>query len=326
MRLGRRLAVGAALALCLVGPSAWAQYTSAVEGTVTDPQGAVVPGASVTVTNEANGIVQTVQTTAAGYFRMPALAASLYSVRVAVAGFKTVVREHIRLEVAQVRTVNVALELGEAGKEEVTVTAEVPLVETGEGRVSGHIEENQVKDIPLIGRNFFNLVVLTPGVTGIASGGGNAYAQATGDIFNNEFGVNLHANGARTESNSFLVDSGNVTSSQRNGVANVNPNAESVQEVRVSVNNFSAEYGRNASALVNIITKSGNNEWHGSAAMYFTNQGLQEKNVFQKSIPDFSRKEYSWGLGGPSSRTTRSSSSPATCSGPTWPPHGRPPS
>jgi hypothetical protein len=301
MAIGKRLAVSGGLAavLSLAGPSSWAQFTSSIEGTVTDPQGAVVPAATVTATNEDTGVSQTVQTSSAGYYRFPSLSASPYTVKVSLAGFKTRVQEHIRLQAAQTRTVNVALELGAADSEEITVMGEAPLVETAEGRVSGLIEETQVKDIPLIGRNFFNLVVLTPGVTGTASGGGNAYAQATGDIFNNEFGVNLHANGARTESNSFLVDSGNVTSSQRNGVANVNPNAEMVQEVRISVNNFSAEYGRNASALVNIITKSGSNDWHGSLAAYYTNEGLQEKNVFQSSIPDFSRKEYSWGFGGP---------------------------
>ena len=301
MPTGRRLALslGLLMALALSGSQAWAQFTSSIDGTVTDPSGALVPAATVTATNEDTGVAQTVLTSSAGYFRFPALSAAPYSLKVSLSGFKTKVLEHIRLQAAQTRTVNVALELGAAGAEEVTVTAEAPLVETAEGRVSGLIEENQVKDIPLIGRNFFNLVVLTPGVTGLASGGGNAYAQATGDIYNNEFGVNMHANGARTESNSFLVDSESVTSSQRNGVANVNPNTENVQEVRVSVNNFSAEYGRNAGALVNIITKSGTNDWHGSVGTYFSNDSLQEKNVFQSSIPSFKRTEYAWGVGGP---------------------------
>ena len=301
MPTGRRLALslGLLMAMTLSGRQAWAQFTSSIEGTVTDPSGALVPAATVTATNEDTGVAQTVQTSSAGYFRFPSLSAAPYSVKVAISGFKTKVLEHIRLQAAQTKTINVALELGTAGAEEVTVVAEAPLVETAEARVSGLIEENQVKDIPLIGRNFFNLVVLTPGVTGLASGGGNAYAQASGDIYNNEFGVNMHANGARTESNSFLVDSESVTSSQRNGVANVNPNTENVQEVRVSVNNFSAEYGRNAGALVNIITKSGTNDWHGSFGTYFSNDSLQEKNVFQSSIPSFKRTEYAWGLGGP---------------------------
>ena len=170
--------------------------------------------------------------------------------------------------------------------------------------MSGLIEENQVKELPLIGRNFFNLVVLTPGVTGRATGGGQAYAQSNADLYSNEFSVNMNANGARAESNNFLIDSSTVSSSQRSGVVNINPNAESVSEVRVSVNNFTAEYGRNGSVLVNVITKSGTNTLHGSAGYYFSNDALQEKNYFQERTtgfthPDFGRHEVSWGLGGP---------------------------
>ena len=170
--------------------------------------------------------------------------------------------------------------------------------------MSGLIQEDQIKDLPLIGRNFFNLVVLTPGVVGRATGGGQAYAQSNADLYNNEYSVNMSANGARTESNNFMVDSATVSSSQRNGVTNINPNAESVEEVRVLVNNFSAEYGRNGSVLVNVITKSGANDFHGSVGAYYTNNSMQSKNYFQKQqtgfkIPDFGRKEFSWGVGGP---------------------------
>src|SRR4029450_6607461 len=94
------------------------------------------------------------------------------------------------------------------------------------------------------------------------------------DLYNNEYGVNMNANGARTESNNFLVDSSTVSSSQRSGVVNINPNSESVQEVRVAVNNFSAEYGRNGSVLVNVITKSGSNALSGSLGTYYTNNHL----------------------------------------------------
>jgi hypothetical protein len=184
------------------------------------------------------------------------------------------------------------------------VRANAQLVETSEGRVSGVIEEGQVKDLPLVGRNFFNLVVLTPGVTGRAAGGGQAYAQSNADIFINEYGVNMNANGARTESNNFMVDSSTISSSQRSGVVNVTPNPEVVEEVRVAVNNFSAETGRNGSVLVNIVTKSGSNAWHGSGSLFYTNDSLQAKNKFQSQTPgfehpDFARKEYAWGFGGP---------------------------
>jgi carboxypeptidase family protein len=306
MPIRQRFVVTSALlvVLGLACPSAWAQFSSALEGTVTDPSGGVVPGASVTITNEATGVSQTIQTTSAGYYRAPALPGGLYTVKVAIQGFKGWVREHIRLESTQTRAVNVALELGTANAEEVTVTAEAPLVETSQARVSNLIEGDQIKDLPLIGRNFFNLVVLTPGVTGRATGGTQSYAQSNADLYNNEFGVGMNANGARTESNNFMVDSSTVSSSQRSGVANINPNAESVEEVRVLVNNFSAEYGRNGSVLVNVITKSGANNFHGSAGAYYTNDSMQSKNYFQKQttnfqIPAFGRKEVSWGFGGP---------------------------
>ena len=305
MPIRQRLLFTSALlfVLGLASPSAWAQYSSTLEGTVSDQSAAVVPGATVTTTNEATGVAQHVLTTSAGYYRIPALPGGVYTVKVSLTGFKNWTREHVRLESTQTRAVNVTLEVGSATAEEVNVTAEAPLVETSQARVSRLIEEQQIKELPLVGRNFFNLVVLTPGVTGKVTGGSQSYAQSNADIYNNEFGVGMNANGGRAESNNFLVDSSTVSSSQRSGVANVNPNAETVEEVRVLVNNFSAQYGRNSSVLVNVITKSGANDFHGSAGGYYTNDSMQSKDYFQKqsggTIPDFSRKEISWGLGGP---------------------------
>jgi len=295
-------AIGALLAILVVAVSpAQAQFASAFEGIVTDAGGGVVPRATVTLTNQETGVVQTVQTTDAGYYRFPALGSGLYTIKVSLQGFKTVIQEQIRLQVAETRAINLVMGVGEVA-EEVTVQAAQPLIETTQGRVSGIIEESQVKDLPLSGRNFFNLVVLTPGVLGRATGGTQAYAQSSSDLYSNEFGVNMNANGARTESNNFLIDSSTVSSSQRSGVVNINPNTESVQEVRVSVNNFSAEYGRNGSVLVNIVTKSGTNRLHGGASYYYTNNDLQAKNHFERTTPEFSRKEFSWGVGGPVAR------------------------
>src|SRR5207249_8845402 len=99
----------------------------------------------------------------------------------------------------------------------------------------------KVHELPLVGRNMFSLVVLTPGVTGLPSGGGQAYAQATADIFNAEYGVNLNANGQRAESNSFSVDGATTNGNPRGGVTNLTPNADSIQEVQIQTNNFSAQ-------------------------------------------------------------------------------------
>ncbi len=276
---------------------------------MTDPSGAVVPNATVTVKDVGTGVTRTTQTSAAGNYRVPSLPAATFDVTVSAPGFKSAVEKGIRLEVVQTKTLNITLELGET-RMEVTVEAGALLVETAEARVSGQINESRVKDLPLVGRNFYTLVVLTPGVTGLPSGGGQAYAQATADIFNAEFGVNLNANGQRAESNSFLVDSASVNASPRGGVTNVTPNADSVQELRVSVNNFSAEYGRNSSTLVNVVTKSGTNDFHGTAAWFHTNNHLTAGNIFQNGcikrfdgtcdrLPVFRRNEGNWSLGGP---------------------------
>jgi len=303
----RRIVVASLLLLSLVAccQTSWAQFSSAIEGTVTDPSGAVLPGVTVTLKNEETAVTQTLQTGDSGYYRFTTLPAAVFTLNASAQGFKTTVQEHVRVEVAEVKTVNLRMVVGTASSV-VTVSSEAPTVETSEGRVSGEIEEAKIHDLPLSGRNFYTLVVTTPGVSGIASSGGQAYAQATGDIFNPEFGINLNANGSRAESNSFLIDSNSIDSSQRSGVTNINPNAEDVQEVRVAANNFSAEYGRDGAALVNIITKSGSNHWHGTVGFYHTDNDLQARNEFQTDpstgkslVPVFRRNEGAWSLGGP---------------------------
>ena len=298
--ISKRVVFLSVLLLVLIAncPSSWAQFTSAIEGTVTDASGAVVPGATVTLKNEETGVTQTVQTQDSGYYRFPTLPSAVFTVSAAAQGFKTTVQEHVRVEVASTQTVNLRLVVGGTSSV-VSVTDEAAAVETSEARVSGEIGEKALHDLPLSGRNFYTLVVLTPGVSGIASSGGQAYAQATGDIFNPEYGINLNANGSRAESNSFLIDSASIDSSQRSGVTNINPNAEDVQEVRVAANNFSAEFGRNGAALVNIITKQGTNRFHGTVGFYHTDNKLQARNEFQSAVPVFRRNEGAWSLGGP---------------------------
>ena len=287
------------LVLLLAGSlSLQAQFSSVLEGTITDPAQAVIPDVEVKVEDIATGTGRTVRTSSTGAYRLTGLAASTYTLTVTAEGFQTHVQERVTLEVAQTTTINIEMELGQTTTT-VSVTSEVPLIETGEATVSGQIQESEVADLPLVGRNFMTLVVLAPGVVGLPSGGGQAYAQATGDIFSAEYGVNLSGNGQRAESNSFNVDGASVNASPRGGVINHNPNADSVQELRVSLNNFSAEYGRNSSVLVNIVTKAGTNDYHGTVGWYHTNQKLQARNLFQPSVPVFRRNEANWSFGAP---------------------------
>src|SRR5499426_2335056 len=289
--------VGVLLAMTFTFSIAQAQFTSAIEGTVTDPTGAVVNKAVVTIKSSNTGIERTVETSESGYFRISSLPAATFTVTIKASGFKTAQKE-VTLEVAQIRTLNLALEVG-AQTAEVLVTTEAPQIESAQASVSNQIDKRRVADLPLVGRNFYTLVVLTPGVTGLPSGGGQAYAQATGDIFSAEYGVNLNGNGQRAESNGFLVDSANVGATPRGGVTNVNPAADTVQEMRVSVNNYSAEYGRNSSVLVNVLTKSGTNDFHGTLSWFHSNNRLQSRTFTQTQVPVFRRNEANWSLGGP---------------------------
>src|SRR5215510_13913888 len=288
---------GILFALTFTFSAALAQFTSAIEGTVTDPNGSVVPKAAVTIKSSSTGIERTVETSDSGYFRISSLPAATFTVSIRAGGFKTTQKE-VTLEVAQIRTLNLALELG-AQTAEVLVTTEAPQIESAQASVSNQIDKRRVADLPLVGRNFYTLVVLTPGVTGLPSGGGQAYAQATGDIFSAEYGVNLNGNGQRAESNGFLVDSANVGATPRGGVTNVNPAADTVQELRVSVNNYSAENGRNSSVLVNVVTKNGTNDYHGILSWFHTNNLLQARSYPQTKVPVLRRNEASWTFGGP---------------------------
>lgn len=288
---------GVLLALTFTFSIVRAQFTSAIEGTVTDPNGAVVSKAIVTIKSSSTGVERTVETSESGYFRISSLPATTFTITIRANGFKTT-QQDVTLEVAQIRTLNLAMELG-AQTAEVLVTTEAPQIESAQASVSNQIDKRRVADLPLVGRNFYTLVVLTPGVTGLPSGGGQAYAQATGDIFSAEYGVNLNGNGQRSESNGFLVDSANVGATPRGGVTNVNPAADTVQELRVSVNNYSAEYGRNSSVLVNVVTKSGTNDYHGTLGWFHTNNRLQARTFTQTKVPVFRRNEANWTFGGP---------------------------
>lgn len=277
---------------------AQAQFLSGIEGTIVDPTGGVVPAATVTLKNSQTGFTRTVSTSGSGYFRISAVSAGVFSLTVSAAGFKTSVQQDIELQVSQMKTLNISLELGSAATE-VSVTAAAPLVESSEARISTVVPRRELSELPLVGRNFFTLVVLTPGITGLPTGGGQAYAQALGDIYAAEYGPNMNANGQRAEGNNFQVDSASVNGAPRGGVLNINPGPDTVEEVRISVNNFSAEYGRNSSAIVNVITKQGTNQIHGSASEFHTNNQLTSRNVFQSKVPVFRRNEFGGTVGGP---------------------------
>jgi len=271
------------LILLLLGMSmpAFGQFSSSIEGTVTDTSGAVVGGVSIRVINEGTGLASATTSSSDGYYRVPTLPAGRYRVEASKQGFDSLVRTGVVLEVAKVQAVPLQLRVGQV-TEKVEVTGAPPLIETSEAKISQITTSQEVMDLPLGGRNALNVIAQTPGVTGSGLVGDRAGAN---DIFNAANAPSVTANGQRGSSNGFYVDDSSVNDNPDGGSAKISPNVESIQEVRVSVNNYSAQYGRNSSVLTQITTKSGSNQVHGSLFEYHTDNKLTARNVFQNT-PD----------------------------------------
>lgn len=286
------------LALILAPRPAAAQFNSAIQGTITDSQKAVVADAVVMVTNIASGVSRDATTTNEGVFRILSLGPGTYRIEVIKSGFMNGLRESVNVGVNETVRVDVTLEVSGL-KETVEVTTAAPAVETEQGRVSGRVDRMQLQEMPLSGRNLYNLIALQPGVTGKGvsasiSGGGGA-----DDSFAGESAPRINASGQRDEANSYTVDDTSTNGVARGGITNLTPNTESVEEVRVVSNNFSAVDGRSPGAQVQVITKSGTNTFHGSGSYYFQNDDLSAKNVFETSVPKFDKNQFGYSFGGP---------------------------
>ena len=284
--------------LLLSASPALAQFGSAIQGTVTDSQQALVPDAVVRVSNTTTGVTREVVTSADGVYRVTSLGPGAYRVEVEKSGFVKAQRDSVTLGISETIRIDVALELSGVA-EAVTVAVRAPLVETEQGRVSGRVDRLQLQEMPLSGRNLYNLLALQPGVTGRGfsasiSGGGGA-----DDSFAGESAPRINASGQRDEANSFTVDDTSTNGVARGGITNLTPNTESVEEVRVVANNFSAVDGRNPGAQIQVITKAGTNDFRGSGSYYFQNDALSARNVFETAVPKFEKNLFGYSLGGP---------------------------
>lgn len=277
-----------------------AQFSSSIEGNVVDSTGAVAPGANITVTNNGTGVARTITTSGEGFYRVVNLGLGRYTVSVELAGFRLAEQTDVRLAASETARVNFTLEVGTVS-EKVTVESQTPQVETEQGRVSGQIDTQQLKEMPLNGRNLFNLLALQPGVSGrgVAATFGAGGGGANNDGFAAENQPEVYASGQRVESNSYSLDDSSVNSAARGGVANLTPNPDSIAEVRVVSNNFSAVNGRSSGGQIELITKSGTNSFHGGATEFFENNTLSSRNEFEARTSVFRRNEFGYYVGGP---------------------------
>ena len=286
----------AALAVCLISSTAFAQYNSTVQGVVTDASGAVVPGATVRVTNIATGVGREAVTTEEGFYRALNLGPGTYRVTSEHAGFRPGSRDNVPLAASETARVDIVLQIGEL-TESVSVSGRASQVETEQGRVSGVIEHRQLTDLPIAARNIYSLVAVQPGITG------RALSSSGGLDGNSNIGIGVlvraNANGGRTESNNFTVDDASVNSTADGGTSRLSPSPEAVEEVRVTTNNFSAVDGRNSGAQVQVVTKGGTNQFHGVVLEDFQNNTLSTRNVFEKAVPVYRKNQFGYNIGGP---------------------------
>ena len=308
-------AVLCALALLAFAAEARAQFRAAIQGTVTDPAGAVVPAATLTLRNNETGRTQTATSGDEGFYRISELPPGRYTLTVEKAGFKKSAFEDLTVNAEQVQGVDVVLTTGEVA-ETVTVTdTGAPALETENPNISKAITQEEVRQLPQFGRDPYELLRLTPGVFGQGARGGSGGAvglpNQTGPggsnraIFQTENQPQISANGQRVSANNFQIDGTSVNSLTFGGAAVVTPNQESVKEVRVIANVYSAEYGRNSGAQVLTVSQSGSNAFHGSLFLKNNSPGLNSFNKY--GGPDGARpvrvnqrlSQYGGSIGGP---------------------------
>ena len=291
-RLGRLLPLLLSLFLSVAIPVK-ADITGSILGTITDPTGAVVAGVNIVAINLATNLKQSTVSDAVGQYRLLALPAGHYRIEASASGFRKFVVPDVELAVDQQRRVDVTLEVG-AVEQQVEVSANAVQVETTNTQLGQVIDEKKVLDLPLNGRSYIDLLGLQAGVIPITVGVNPTDRPVSGGLS----AGNISVNGQREQANAFLVNGGDVTEGRNLGTA-VIPNLDSVAEFRLLTNSFDAEYGKFSGAVMNAITKSGSNGFHGSAFEFLRNDKLDSRNFFDPDKGVFKRNQFGYAVGGP---------------------------
>jgi hypothetical protein len=277
--------------MAVTASTALAQSSATLQGTVTDQKGAVVPNATVTVRNRATSFERTTQTDSIGNYQVAALPVGNYSVEVKLQGFKTNTVDVVPVEVARTVVLNFQLEVGDISQQ-VQVISDTPVIETATTSVGTVINQRTVQEIPLNGRHFVDLGLLIPGsVTPPQNGFLTAPLRGQGS-----FAFNTAGN--REDTVNFMINGVNLNDMVQNQIT-FQPSINTVQEFKVDNSTFSAEYGRNSGAIVNIATSSGTNVYHGEFFEFLRNEALDARNFFDAKKPPFKRNQFGFNIGGP---------------------------
>lgn len=288
-----------ALALTLFASAALAQSTARIEGIVTDPSGASVPGVTVSATHVETNLTRTVVTDRDGAYTITPLPVGDYRLTADLAGFRPVTT-NVTLRVNEVARIDIAMQAAMAAT--VTVTAEAPVIEKSTSHIATVIEQEQVENLPLNGRNFTQLATLAPGVNrGVpgsnAAGGGSGTDSET--FRYSEFGgAALSVNGLREQFNNYMIEGIDNNETLVNSIAYM-PSPEAIREFSVITTNAPAEYGRAGGAVQNLVIKSGTNEFDGSVFYFIRPESLASRPEFAAEKPEFENEDFGLTVGGP---------------------------
>src|SRR5437588_1998782 len=273
--------------------SAQVNATGTFSGQVTDPGGAGVPNATVKVTGENTGVTVSRTTGPEGYYTISLLKPGVYSIEVSASGFSTDIAKGLTLNVQQVVTQDFKLQVG-AVQQQVNVESTAPLLNAESMDVGNVITQNSIDQLPLNGRNFAQLALLVPGTTPGPVGG---IRQTGGGNETKRDGAEITTSGARGTFNLFMID-GLDDREQSVGTLKVFPNLESIGEFKMQVANTDAEFATGG-AVINVITRSGSNQFHGSAFEFLRNQKLDARGFFDGVKPPFQQNQFGGSIGGP---------------------------
>lgn len=263
----------ACLVLVLGSLPLYAAITGSISGNVLDPSGAAIPGAQVTVRNEATGITQVVTTNGTGYYTFPALNVGVYTLSTAPAGFRTFESRNIKVDANSAININITVQVGTTNQIQ-EVTADELQVETQSTQLGQVIESTKMTSVPLNGRSFTDLLSLQPGVSPY-----KGTSEAGRSVSGNLDPGNVSINGGREASNGYMINGADANEGVYNGAAII-PNLDSIAEFRILTNNFDAEYGNFSGGVINVVTKSGTNRFHGNAFDFLRNTDLDSANYF----------------------------------------------
>jgi Carboxypeptidase regulatory-like domain len=281
--------------MLLAAPFAGAQSTGGrIRGTVSDPSGSAVVGATVTLVNEATNVTREGQTASNGEYLFPEVPVGSYEIDVTQQGFKKYVRKGISLDLNEAISVDVVLQLG-TSSETVEVTGAPPVVDTTSTQLGAVMNDRAVSELPLNLRNTYALLQLQPGVS-------SQFGSSDTVFFGADNPGVVSVNGGRGRANNYTVNGGDGNDLFVNLPA-IQPSPDAIEEFRVLTNTFDAEYGRNSGSVVNVVTKSGTNELHGSFYEYFRNTVLDANTFFNNAggvpVPDLKQNQFGGTLGGP---------------------------